>query len=199
MDSEASDLGPGTVDVTNVRSLWGAFVALGVILIIIGMVAIVYPLAASVTMAKLLGVLLIIAGVTQGLHGIIAKRWRGFLVHMAGALLLIVIGGYLIANPGVTLSTFTLILGIYLVVAGLFKIFGALMLTSERGWGWMLLGGIVDLVLGSLIWANWPSTSDWVIGLLVGINLFFSGWAMVMIGISARTLPDDGMMQAKPA
>jgi uncharacterized membrane protein HdeD (DUF308 family) len=199
MESEPTNLGPETIDAGKARTFWGGFVAIGVILILVGLVAIVYPLASSVTMTKLLGVLLIIGGISQGLHGIVSRQWKGFLINMAGALLLIVIGGIFLSNPEVALSTFTLILGIYLVIAGLIKTIGALMLRSESGWGWMLLGGLVDFVVGALIWANWPSTSDWVIGLLVGLSLFFSGWSLLMIGIAARTLPEEDTMQAKMA
>lgn len=193
------NIGPGTMEVEDVESLWGWFTAFGAILIILGLVAIIYPIAASVTMTKLLGVLLVIGGVSQGIHGILARRWKGFFLNLLGAALFIIIGALFLSNPDVTLATFTLMLGIYLVIAGVIKAVGGLLLRGERGWGWMLFAGIVDFILGALIWANWPSTSSWVIGLLVGINLFLTGWSMLMIGIAAKMVSSGGGMRPSAA
>lgn len=194
-----TELGPGTMDAGDVGSLWGWFVAFGAILIILGLVAIVYPLAASVTMSKLLGVILIIGGIAQGISGIVSRRWKGFFLHLLAAALYIIIGSLFLSNPDVTLATLTLMLGIYLVVAGAIKVIGALLLMRESGWGWMLFAGVVDFILGALIWANWPSTASWVIGLLVGINIFLTGWSMLMIGVAAKMVSGGGGMKPKPA
>lgn len=197
----ASDvnLGPGKMDVEDVGSLWGWFVAFGAVLIILGMVAIVYPIAASVTMANLLGIILIIGGIAQGISGIVSRRWKGFFLHLLAAALYIIVGALFLSNPDITLATFTLMLGIYLVIAGVIKVVGALLLRGESGWGWMLFAGIVDFILGALIWANWPSTAEWVIGLLVGINLFLTGWSMLMIGIAAKVMSGGDNMTPRPA
>lgn len=188
MENSGMEMGPGTMPLKESGSAWGWFIGLGVILIVLGFVAFIYPAAASVTLAKLLGWLFVIGGVAQGLHGIATHRWKGFFLNLLGGVILVLFGAVLVANPDVTLATFTLILGIYLVVGGIIKVISSIMLRSEPGWSWLLFGGLVDFILGALIWGNWPSTSAWVIGLLVGISLFFSGLSMLMIGIAARSL-----------
>jgi len=92
-----------------------------------------------------------------------------------------------VERPGLGAEVITFMLAIALLVGGSFRIVMAL---SERfhGWGWVLLNGIVTLVLGILIWRQWPESSLWVIGLFVGIDMVFAGWSLVMAGLAVRTL-----------
>jgi len=165
-----------------------ALVVLGIVTVILGVLAMMAPLMTGVTVALLLGILLIAAGITRTIFAFKAKSWgKGILAFVLGLLTLLV-GLYMIARPGVALATLTLVLAAYFFVDGIFEIFEAFDLKPLKGWGWMLFGGIVSIILGIMIWRGWPGSSVLVIGILVGIKLIFAGWAMVGIGAAGRSI-----------
>jgi len=88
----------------------------------------------------------------------------------------------------VALATLTLVLAAYFVVDGIFEIIEAFDLKPIKGWVWMLFGGIVSILLGFMIWREWPFSGAWAVGILVGIKLIFAGWAMVGIGAAGRSV-----------
>ena len=92
----------------------------------------------------------------------------------------------MVSRPGAALVTLTLFLAAYFVVDGIFEIIEAFDLKPIQGWGWMLFGGIVSILLGIMIWRQWPVSGAWAIGILFGIKLIFAGWAMVGIGTAGR-------------
>jgi len=94
----------------------------------------------------------------------------------------------LLAYPFAAVLTFTLFLAGFFVVAGVFKIIEAFEIRGMTGWGWVLASGILSFILGVLIWARWPSSAFWAIGLLVGIDLLFMGWAMIALSLSLHAL-----------
>jgi uncharacterized membrane protein HdeD (DUF308 family) len=108
-------------------------------------------------------------------------------MHLLTGLLYAVLGVLLLRRPLASASAFTLMLAAAFLVSGLFRIIVAL---SERfhGWGWVLVNGIVTLVLGILIWQEWPEASYWVIGLFVGIEMLFAGWSWVMVALAVRSI-----------
>jgi uncharacterized membrane protein HdeD (DUF308 family) len=165
-----------------------ALLVLGIITIIIGMAAMITPLVAGVAVALMIGILLIGAGIIRTVFAFKCKSWgKGILVFLLGLLTLLV-GLYMVARPGVALATLTLFLAAYFVVDGIFEIIEAFDLKPLDGWGWMLFGGIVSLLLGLMIWRQWPISGAWAIGILVGIKLLFAGVAMAAIGWAGRSL-----------
>jgi uncharacterized membrane protein HdeD (DUF308 family) len=165
-----------------------ALLVLGIITIIIGMAAMITPLVAGVAVALMIGVLLIGAGIVRTVFAFKCKSWgKGILVFLLGLLTLLV-GLYMVANPGVALATLTLFLAAYFVVDGIIEIIEAFDLKPLDGWGWMLFGGIVSLLLGFMIWRQWPVSGAWAIGILVGIKLLFAGVAMAAMGWAGRSL-----------
>ena len=80
----------------------------------------------------------------------------------------------------------TIVLAVFLIVEGIFKIMMAMRVRDHSGWGWLLASGVLSVILGVLIWAEWPASGLWVIGLLVGIQLLFTGWSLVMLALAAR-------------
>ena len=150
-----------------------ALLVLGIITIIIGMAAMITPLVAGVAVALMIGILLIGAGILRTVFAFKCKSWgKGILVFLLGLLTLLV-GLYMVARPGVALATLTLFLAAYFVVDGIIEIIEAFDLKPLEGWGWMLFGGIVSLLLGFMIWKQWPVSGAWAIGILVGIKLLF--------------------------
>jgi uncharacterized membrane protein HdeD (DUF308 family) len=115
-----------------------------------------------------------------------AQGWRGFLLELLSAILYLVVGVLLLVNPVAGALALTVVLAVFLIVEGIFKFIMALRVRDHRGWGWLLASGILSAILGVLIWAQWPASGLWVIGLLVGIQLLFTGWSLVMLALAAR-------------
>jgi uncharacterized membrane protein HdeD (DUF308 family) len=166
---------------------WGWLLAVGILMIILGVFAIGAPVVATIAFQVMLGWLLVIGGIAEAIHAFMAQNWRGFLFELLSAILYVVVGGLLLFNPLLGAAALTLLLAVFLVVEGIFKIIMALRVRDHRGWGWLLASGILSLILGAMIWAQWPASGLWVIGLLVGIQLLFTGWSLVMLALAARS------------
>ena len=143
-------------------------------------------MVATIAVQIMLGWLLIIGGIAEGIHAFMAQGWRGFLLELLSAILYLVVGILLLVNPVTGALALTVLLAVFLVVEGIFKIIMALRVRDHRNWGWLLASGILSLILGAMIWSEWPASGLWVIGLLVGVQLVFSGWALVMLAAAAR-------------
>ncbi len=170
---------------------WGWFLALGIALILLGIAAIVFPVAASYTVSGILGVVLVIGGVVHGIHGLMSRQWSGFLWQLLTAVIYMAAGILLLAYPLTGVITLTLLLGVFLLAAGVVRIGIALTSRPMPNWGWFLFSGILALILGVLIWAQLPSSANWVIGLFVGIDLLFSGWSMTILALTAHSAPES--------
>ena len=168
---------------------WWLFLVEGIVLVILGIMAIMLPQIASVAVAILIGWLLLIGGVI----GLISTfRMRGapaFGWSLLSAVLGIVTGILLLWWPLTGVVSLTLVLSVFFVIEGVASIMFALDHKRELSgrWGWMLLSGIIDLILASVIFLGLPGTAAWAIGLLVGINMVFGGWALVAMALHART------------
>ena len=164
-----------------------AVLILGILTVILGVLAMMAPLMAGVAVALSVGIILIIAGVMRTIFAFKCKSWgKGILIFLLGLLTLLV-GFYMVSRPGAALVTLTLFLAAYFVVDGIFEIIEAFDLKPIEGWGWMLFGGIVSILLGIMIWRQWPVSGAWAIGILFGIKMIFAGWAMTGIGMAGRS------------
>jgi uncharacterized membrane protein HdeD (DUF308 family) len=183
-------LSPAREDLQQLRRNWGWFLALGIALIVVGTVAICYPVLASEVAVEVFGFLLVAGFGVQVVSGIWARRWSGFFLHLLCGLLYLFVGLVLIEHPGLGMAVYTLLLAVFFVAGGLFRIVFAL---SQRfsGWGWTLLAGVVALLLGIMIWRRFPASALWVLGTFLGIDLIFSGCSWVMLGLGLRNLPAD--------
>jgi len=172
----------------ELRRHWGVCVVLGIASLILGTVA----LGASgiVTLASVLffGWMLVFGGAVQAVHAFWFRRWGGFFRHLLGGVLGIVVGGLLVARPLAGAESITLLLAAFFVVGGVFRIMAALAVRFPS-WGWTLMSGVVTLLLGIIIWKQWPISGLWVIGTFVGIDLIFDGWSLVMLGMTAHQQP----------
>ena len=163
-------------------------IVLGVVTVILGVLAMMAPMLAGAMVTLMVGILLIAAGIARTIFAFKCKSWgKGILVFLLGLLTLLV-GFFIVARPGVGLLSLTLFLVAYLIVDGIFEIVEAFDLKPIRGWGWMLFGGIVSILLGIMIWRQWPVSGAWAIGILFGIKLVFAGFAMTGIGAAGRNL-----------
>jgi uncharacterized membrane protein HdeD (DUF308 family) len=175
-------------ELNALRGQWFWFVLLGITLVVLGIIALGSVVIASLAAAVAIGTLLLLGGVAETLGAFWCRGWSGFFLHLLSGVLSIVIGVLFLRAPVGALLALTLLLASFLMVGGIFKIVAAL---SYRfaAWGWPLLSGIIDLILGVLIWQEWPASALWVIGLFVGINLVFRGFNWIGLGLSLRALP----------
>lgn len=176
------------VGLETLRRRWGWYLALGVGLIALGAFAIGYSATMTAVAVMVFGWVLIIGGALEAIHAFWRKSWGGFFLDLAIGVLYFVVGFLIVANPAATAVTLTLMISMFLIVSGIFRGVMALAVRYPN-WGWMLLHGGVSLLLGVLIWQQWPLSGLWVIGLYVGIEMIFNGSSLVMLGLAARKLP----------
>jgi uncharacterized membrane protein HdeD (DUF308 family) len=176
------------VDRETVRAGRGWFVALGVSFLVLGVLAIALPLVASLVTTVLIGWLLVVGGVIQGVHAIQNRRWAGSGWALVGAAVLVVAGALVAIFPVVGTLTLTLVLAAFFVAEGLLKMIRAAQHRTLPGWRWLLCDGILSLLLGGLILFQWPSAAVWALGLLVGVNFIFGGSSMLLIGLGAGSM-----------
>jgi uncharacterized membrane protein HdeD (DUF308 family) len=166
---------------------WGWLFALGICMVVLGIAAICLPMVATLAIEIVIGWLLIVGGIIHAINAFSAKHWNGSAMNVLASILYIVVGGLLLTHPVAGMLTLTLVLAAFFLVEGFFKIVMAIQMRSMPNWGWMFISGLIALILGVMIWIGWPGTAAWVIGLLVGIDLIFGGWAMLYIALSAKS------------
>ncbi|NOZ19900.1 MAG: HdeD family acid-resistance protein [Planctomycetes bacterium] len=174
------------VETDALQAKWGWFLLLGVVLLTLGTVAIVLPLLATVTIEMLLGWVFLIGGVAQGVHAFHSRRWGGFLLRLLNGVLGVIVGVLLLANPLKGVLALTLLLAIFFVIEGVIKGIVALQMRSMSHWGWVLLSGVIDVILGGFIGFEWPASAAWVLGLFAGISLIVNGWSIVAFALMVR-------------
>jgi uncharacterized membrane protein HdeD (DUF308 family) len=175
-------------ELTALRGNWFWFVILGVALVVLGIVALGSVVIASLAAAVAIGVLLLLSGAAEAVGAFWCRGWSGFFLELLSGVLSIVVGLLFLRAPGDALAALTLLLACFLMVGGIFKVVAALAYRFAA-WGWSLAGGIIDVILGVMIWQGWPASALWVIGLFVGINLIFRGFNWIALGLALRTLP----------
>src|SRR5262245_19765406 len=169
----------------SLRRAWWLLLALGLISVIVGLLAIGSPYVATGTVVFTCGVLLLIAGSTEVVHAVMVRNVRGFALHLLAAALYLLVGLFILEDQERAATVLTLLLVAAFFVGGLLRIVFALVVQFPA-WPWVLLNGVVDLLLGFFIWNRWPGSSDWVIGLFIGIDLLFNGWSWVIQALTVR-------------
>jgi uncharacterized membrane protein HdeD (DUF308 family) len=175
---------------TAIRGHWKFFLAEGIILIILGLAAILVPLIATLAFTIFFGWLLLISGVV-GLYSTFKMHPApGFWWSLISAILAIVVGGVLLGWPVRGAVSLTLLLIIFFLIEGFVSIMFAIEYRRNlpARWGWMVASGVVDLILAALIFAQFPSSALWAIGLLLGINMVFGGTTLIVMALSARDI-----------
>jgi uncharacterized membrane protein HdeD (DUF308 family) len=163
-------------------------VGFGVLTVIAGVFAIVAPLGSGLGITIFIGLALVIGGGARIIAAFGADSFGQGALAFIGGLLGAVAGVILATRPGLGLATLTLLIGSYLLVDGIASAVLAFRVRPDQGWGWILFSGIVTVLLGILLLAEWPISGTWALGTLVGVNLLFSGFAMISIGSAARRL-----------
>jgi uncharacterized membrane protein HdeD (DUF308 family) len=172
----------------SVRAHWRLFLTEGIILLVLGILAIVVPPVATIAVAVLIGWLLLVSGVVGLIATFRSRGAPGFWWSLISALIGIAAGVVLLGWPLSGALSLTMILTVFLVLEGVVSILYALEHKRELSgrWGVMLFSGVIDLFLAGIIFAGLPGTAAWAIGLLVGINLVFGGSALIAMALHAR-------------
>jgi uncharacterized membrane protein HdeD (DUF308 family) len=164
----------------------GWSIGLSVLMIIAGVLAIVIPPVAGLTVLLVVAWLLMFSGAFHFVFAWHTRTSGAMIWELLLGVLYIAVGAYALVHPAAGLASLTLLLAAYLFVEGVLELVLSFRLRPMAGSTWLLFDGIVTLILGVLIWRTWPSSTEWVIGTLVGISMLFSGVSRLGISLAAR-------------
>ncbi|MFV2035012.1 MAG: HdeD family acid-resistance protein [Halocynthiibacter sp.] len=164
------------------------FIVMAVLLIVLGTVAIIFPILMTLAAKIFLGWLLLISGVVQIYHAFTTKKWSQFFLNLLIGVMYAFVGGWLAFLPLAGIISLTLLLSFTFILQGVLETGMSLRLRPAVGWGWMMFSGITSAAVGVMIIAKLPSSALWAIGLLVGVNMITSGWAFLALALAAGKL-----------
>ncbi len=165
----------------------GWAIAIGLVSTIAGFLALWTPLIAGLSVTVVVGFLLVATGVSQLIFAFkTGSIGKGLLTFVLGALS-VAVGLYMALRPGVAVLSLTLVLAIYFFATGITEIIGAFKMKRAKGWVWALFSAVASLLLGVLIWWQFPVSGEWAVGLLTGIRMIFGGWWLIAIGNGFRS------------
>jgi len=174
------------------KAHWRLLLLQGVVMLILGLLAVAVPAAATVVIEIYVGWLFLISGAFGLVAVFSAGNLPAFLWSLMTAALSVVAGILLLWKPAEGVVSLTLVLTAFFIAEGIFQIVASIAYREviARSWGWMLLSGVADLALASVIILGWPMSAAWVVGLIVGVNLITSGFAIVMAALAGRNVTD---------
>ena len=158
----------------------------GIFMLIAGFLAIAAPFAAGLSVALVVGVLLLASGITQIFLVFRAGSFGEGIFLVVLGVLSIVAGGYMLSQPGLALATLTLFLAAYFIASGIVEAIAAFGARPADGWVMLMISGILSVVLGIMIWQQFPLSGAWAVGVMVGVKLIFGGWSLIAIGGAAK-------------
>jgi uncharacterized membrane protein HdeD (DUF308 family) len=159
---------------------------LGVAVLVMGILAVGMPFITGVAITVSIGIILLGTGIAQIIFAFQSHSFGRGILRFAFGLMAALCGVSLISQPAAGLATITLFLAVWFFVDGLFSIFTGFSWRPNNGWGWMTFNGVVGLILGVMIYRQFPVSATWLVGLLVGIRLVLAGWTMIALGAVGR-------------
>jgi uncharacterized membrane protein HdeD (DUF308 family) len=174
----------------EIKKSAGMLTFFGILMVIFGFLAMGSPFVAGLAVVWYFGVMLVIGGIFRVIYAFKAQSLGSGMWAILVGFLTVFAGLALLGRPMLGLAVMTLILAVYFIIEGITEIIYAFQLKPELGWAWALVGGIISLALGVMIWRAYPAPATWLIGVLVGIHLLFQGLAMLGIGAAARAVSD---------
>jgi uncharacterized membrane protein HdeD (DUF308 family) len=172
----------------DIRHKWGWLLALGISMVFLGTIALFITPAATLGTVLVLGWLLVVSGIVEAIQAFRVRRWGGIFLHLIGGVLGVLVGLLVVTHPIAGALAWTLLFASFFTVIGLFRLVAAIRLKFPN-WGWAAFDGAITLLLGVLLWIDWPGSGVWFLGFAVGISLLLRGWSYVMFAIAVRTLP----------
>ena len=186
-DSEQStNTGSSDAPFGDLKRNWGWILALGIVLVILGTIGL--GMTAFLTLASVLyfGILLLVGGVAQIVHVFKARGWKSILLSLLIMVLYIASGIVVIRNPVAASALLTLMFAGAIIAIGMLRIVIGFHLRGFRNWMWPILGGIIAILMGTVIIMGWPISGSWVIGLFVAIEMMMNGWVTIAIALAAK-------------
>ncbi|HSZ60198.1 MAG TPA: HdeD family acid-resistance protein [Terriglobales bacterium] len=177
-----------SLTVDEIRHKWGWLLVLGLSMVILGTIALFITPAATLGTVLVLGWLLVFSGVVEAIHAFSVRGWGGVFLHLIGGVLGVLVGLLVVTHPVAGALAFTLLFASFFTIIGVFRLIAAIRLKFPN-WGWAAFDGAVTLLLGVMLWADWPGSGIWFIGFAVGLSLLLRGWSYVMFAIAIRTRP----------
>lgn len=168
---------------------WGWLLALGILFLVLGMIGLGMTVYLTMWGVFLFGILAFIGGILQIAEAFKCKGWNSIMWHVAIGALYILAGIMIVSNPPKASLILTLAIAIILIVVGISRIIVSFQMKGFGNWIWPFLGGLVSVILGAIIWAKWPISGLWVIGLFISIELMVQGWSNIFIALAARSAP----------
>lgn len=182
-----SDYGmtPYIGEIKGIKEKWLWLFALGALLIVLGAFVIHNAVFATVFSVFLLGAILIGGGIIQVIQSFWAHKWSGVLLSLLVGILYLVTGYLMIARPAASAVGLTLLIAFLFLIGGLFRMIASAWYRFDQ-WGWVFFNGIVSFFLGAMIYADWPLSGLWVIGLFLGIDMILAGVTWLLVSLQAR-------------
>ncbi len=171
---------------SSLQSKWGWFVALGVLLIVCGIIALANVVMATVVSVYYVGVLMLIGGIVYLIHAFQVRSWDQVLFWALSGVLYVLAGVFAFMNPLLASAALTLFLAVALLIAGIFRIWVGWRMRPVKGWAWVLISGIITALAGVVIYLGWPVNSLWILGLFLACDLLIQGWSMLALGLAVR-------------
>ncbi len=184
-----------TPDLGDLKKHWGWMMGLGITFLILGTIGLGVAIFLTLASVVFFGVLLLIGGGFQLAHAFTCcKGWSGFLSHAVNALLYLVVGLVIVNNPLVASTLLTLIIGVALITVGIFRAVFALQHRGTPAWSWTLFSGVLSILIGLMIIAQWPASGLWVIGLFIALELIMAGWSYILLALSVRKMNQNDVI-----
>ena len=185
MPTELSFTSLHLVGIDELKKRTGWVLALGILLLVVGIIALAAATLTTLATVLFLGVLMIAVGLLESFLAFAFRRWGGFFLSLLTGILSVVVGAVMVVNPEASALALTLLIVMFLIFSGLSRmVLGMIVPFQNRTW--LILHGLLNLLLGLLIWQQWPVSGLWVIGLFIGIDMIFNGWSLLMLGLALR-------------
>lgn len=172
-------------EIEAAKTHWGWFLGLGILMALLGLVAISASVFVTLFSVVLAGFALLVAGIVQIVHGVSAREWKGVFLSLLLGILYSVTGLVCLSNPAASAISLTLLIGAFCLTVGLFRIIVSLFLRFLQ-WEWVFFNGIVTFILGLAIITQWPASGLWIIGLFIGVDILLAGLSLIVLSLSVR-------------
>ena len=165
---------------------------LGIILCVLGLIVLLSPVAAGEAVVLIVAVVLVVTGIAQSVQGWRSGGWSVAPIAIVFGAVVAVLGVMVWLNPAIGSGFLTVLLILFFIANGLWKVSTAWRYRGAHGWVWLLLSGLVSLVFVYLLWKQWPLSGAWAVGVLVGIDLVLTGLSMVILAVALRKVRGSG-------
>lgn len=182
----------------DIKSSLNGSIVVSVLLILLGIAAIAFPFFSTFAAETWIAWIILFSGISKLVYTFQTREQGGFIWQLLLSLLYIGTAVLLLVYPLQGILTLTLALGAFLLTEGVFEIVYAFQRRSQANWGWSLANGITTLVLGGLIWFEWPFNGPFAIGLLVGISIIFTGVSRIFLALAARSSLSQSQVGNQP-